>query len=296
MKPAALARLMRLPIAASVLILGGCVVPLPFKESTRALEGQRENLGEQMPAFIVEGRTTREDILLTLGEPDGSSLGERWLLYRTGRSLGGVSLLAVIPAPSHGAVGEIARRETLVWRELTLHFDEQGILRKAEFVEQQDRGIHWLSPESGPPPSPPRVDPVPPVTLAYREARRAFVPAEPGERLLEGFIQAACQVQGQWHEATVFVTDRAVYCIAAPQADGTGPHILLRWTAGEVTLTERAPSEVAPDRPLVLLQHRDGANALFAFHPIDGAEMAFDSTRAELFLTTVLHVRGAAPR
>jgi len=42
------------------------------------------------PKFIVSGKTTREDVLLELGEADGKALDESWLSYGCAFGRGGV--------------------------------------------------------------------------------------------------------------------------------------------------------------------------------------------------------------
>ncbi len=50
---------------ASVLVLSGCPVPIP---PLGYLGESRTNLPDRVPGFIVEGKTTRGDVLLGLGE------------------------------------------------------------------------------------------------------------------------------------------------------------------------------------------------------------------------------------
>lgn len=274
--------------------LTGCV--LPVAEPPRTLEGQRGNLEDRVPAFIVEGRTTREEVLLTLGEPDRIADEERWLAYDTARLVGGITLYGLVAGGySTSAGGVIGTYHTVAWRELTLRFDAQGVVSKAEFVEQRDRRLSLLDMER-PYPHAKHVLQLSPTVQAHREAMRTFVPAEPDERLREGFIAAACQFHGQWHEALASITDRAVYCWTPAQADGTTRQVLLRWAAADIDPPDWAAGEAASERPAVQLRHRDGTAALFAFHPIDGPAADFDRRRAELFLESVRQLQRGGPR
>ena len=75
-----------LALVASAALLSGCPVPLPPTYDSAS----RQNVGEHIPDFIVNGETTRDDVLLRLGEPDGRGPGDRWFAYGSQYSKGGV--------------------------------------------------------------------------------------------------------------------------------------------------------------------------------------------------------------
>lgn len=111
--------------AAVVLIplaLAGCPIPLvPGDES-----GSRQNLGDKVPDFIITGKTTRADVLLALGEPDGESEHGEWFAYTRRTSTGGVML---IMAGGYSAGG--ASNETMNYRRLIIQFDDANIVKSA---------------------------------------------------------------------------------------------------------------------------------------------------------------------
>lgn len=106
--------------AACVVLLAGCPVPIPpFGYSSTS----RDNLPDKVPAFIVKGTTTREDVLLTLGAPDSHSPDGHWFAYRSERHTGGI-VFVVGAAYSAGGVGVVGYDERL----LTVRFDERAIV------------------------------------------------------------------------------------------------------------------------------------------------------------------------
>jgi hypothetical protein len=76
-------------------------------------------------AFLADGATPREDVLLKLGEPSASYEGSRILAYRLKKDEGGYILLA------HGG----PKRWYGVGYNLMLAFDSAGILRRHTIVE-----------------------------------------------------------------------------------------------------------------------------------------------------------------
>lgn len=111
-------------------LLPACVFPLPIQEAYR--HGSRENLGAAAQESIVAGRTTREDILLRFGQPDGVALDESWLSYGCARSRGGV-LVFIYPSPAVPAF------ETVDYTRLVIYFDESGVVERTQFEQQACR-------------------------------------------------------------------------------------------------------------------------------------------------------------
>lgn len=106
--------------ATCVVLLAGCPVPVPpFGYSSTS----RDNLPDKVPAFIVKGTTTREDVLLTLGAPDSHSPDGHWFAYRSERHTGGI-VFVVGAAYSAGGVGVVGYDERL----LTVRFDERAVV------------------------------------------------------------------------------------------------------------------------------------------------------------------------
>lgn len=107
--------------------LAGCPVPIPRHYDATS----RQNLGPEIQAALVPGVTTRAEVMLLLGEPDGAADDESWLAYGSIYSKGGV--VFVLFAGSSGAG---AGSEKIEYRRLVVTFDAQGVLREANFVSQ----------------------------------------------------------------------------------------------------------------------------------------------------------------
>jgi hypothetical protein len=98
-------------------------------------------------AFLHDGTTSKEDVLVSLGEPSGVFDSGKILTYRLGKDEGGYVLLAPapaasidIPSPSSGQ-GVPATECSFVWRfvwfniSLVLVFDQEGIVRRHSLVD-----------------------------------------------------------------------------------------------------------------------------------------------------------------
>ena len=120
----------------AVALLPACVFPVPIQEAYR--HGSRENLGAESKEFIVAGRTTREEVLLRLGQPDGVALDESWLSYGCVRSKGGV-LLFIYPSPA------IPTFETVDYTRLVIYFDEAGAVERTQFEQQTCRETAFIT-------------------------------------------------------------------------------------------------------------------------------------------------------
>lgn len=107
-----------LAILMATLLLTACPVPIPPHSL-----GTRENVDEKVPAFIKEGETTREDVFMKLGEPDGVAIDDSWVVYGYGKAQGGV---AFVMAAGGGAGGVLV--ESSHYRRLIVRFDDKGIV------------------------------------------------------------------------------------------------------------------------------------------------------------------------
>jgi hypothetical protein len=113
---------------ATAAFLVGCPVPIPplgYEASSRG------NVPGERPAWLVDGRTSREDVLLRLGTPDAEARDGSWIGYLSSRHEGGIAL--VVPAGSGGyfAASSYTERRLVVW------LDDSGIVRKAEFAQKE---------------------------------------------------------------------------------------------------------------------------------------------------------------
>lgn len=126
-------------VAATVLLasalLSGCPIPLPAGYES----GSRENLGEGVPDFIVQGKTTRAEVLLALGAADGRAADEHWLSFGAQYGRGGVIFIL-----GRGGLGA----ERFESRRLVVYFDEQGVVERAQFDR---KGCTHLVPDDGKP-------------------------------------------------------------------------------------------------------------------------------------------------
>jgi hypothetical protein len=93
--------------------------------------GSRQNVGERLPDFIVEGATRRAEVLMRMGEPDGRGPGDRWFAYGSRYNEGGVLFVA-------GGAGGVAGAgaESIRYRRIVIRFDDQGVVTAAGLVER----------------------------------------------------------------------------------------------------------------------------------------------------------------
>jgi len=115
--------------SALALIVGtsGClVIPTPEFNSGAA----RANINKKTTARFEPGTTTREDVILALGEPDAVSPDERKLAYRSEKICG-----FWILAGGYSATGGTIEKD----RYLVLAFDAHGRLLCVE------RSAHWFT-------------------------------------------------------------------------------------------------------------------------------------------------------
>jgi len=110
--------------------LAGCPVPIPGGDTHES----RQNVGDAVPEFIVIGKTTRADVLLMLGEPDGISEGATRLTYARRTSEGG--LLLVLPA---GYTMAGVMTEKMTYRRLIIDLDAAGLVASTRLVRSSCR-------------------------------------------------------------------------------------------------------------------------------------------------------------
>lgn len=119
-----------------LLAQAGCV-PIPVsKVPERVFE---RDIGEQTMQPFVAGKTTRREIVLRLGQPDGVMDDERTLLYVADAAEGGHTwryLFALPAGPAMGVVGmsgESAPPKTRELYRLTIWFDDRGLMKDYKF-------------------------------------------------------------------------------------------------------------------------------------------------------------------
>ena len=115
-------------------LLGGlsaCVVPVPYPIPPLGYtSSSRHNLTDVVPAFISEGKTTRTEVLLRLGEPD-ASFGDGTFVYVSAYRKGGAGTAVIWGvAPGAGGYGS-ANEQRTAYRRLTVVFDGQNMVSSA---------------------------------------------------------------------------------------------------------------------------------------------------------------------
>jgi outer membrane protein assembly factor BamE (lipoprotein component of BamABCDE complex) len=97
----------------------GClIIPTLHKDSGYA----RTNVNQQAQEQFMPGRTTREDVIMALGEPDAVSIDEHYLAYRSEKVVAVWLFAAGAPEAGGGATGGTIYRERL----FVFEFDPQG--------------------------------------------------------------------------------------------------------------------------------------------------------------------------
>lgn len=117
-------------IAAATLLCGWALSACPFPIPPGFHYGTRENIGEEVPSFVIPGKTTRADVLFLLGEADGVALDESWLSYGYVHGSGGVVLL--LGAYGEGGLGV----EAVEHHRLVLYFDERSVVARTQFEKR----------------------------------------------------------------------------------------------------------------------------------------------------------------
>jgi outer membrane protein assembly factor BamE (lipoprotein component of BamABCDE complex) len=125
---AGLSSLVALSLALVGGTLSGCPVPIPRHYDASS----RQNLHPEILASLQSGVTTREDVILMLGEPDGAAEDESWLAYGSIYSKGGVIFVVAAGGGAAGAGGE-----TVEYCRLVVTFDAHGVLQAADFVSRE---------------------------------------------------------------------------------------------------------------------------------------------------------------
>lgn len=273
---------------ALALALAACV-PIPIPSGP--LHGLRQNFGDAIPSAIVQGRSTREDVLLALGEPDRRDLDDRWFAYESARSLGGVVMMGLpYPVP-------FVTHETMRYRVIIVRFNPQGVVTDARLAEHVC-GEWTLLNESYP-----CVDlaaGTEPVARIDRLDARATLPTEVGERLHDNFVGAVCRRDDRWIDGAAFVTNRAVYFLDRAAEGEPVSRVVFRWSADEIAEIDWGEFDTTAGNDSIRIRHSDGSVVLLAFKRLpstgSGDPVTFDRTRAARFVATVQLVKNPSSR
>jgi len=118
---------MRQSVLLTLLLLSGCIaLPVPVPQSAGPKPDSRTNIGDKPPAGIVFGETTRTQVLLMLGEPDGRAADDGWFTYGSLAQRGGVHWLLFVATTGGGGAFPIDDWDTS--RRLTVRFDARGVV------------------------------------------------------------------------------------------------------------------------------------------------------------------------
>jgi hypothetical protein len=106
-----------------LLAIAGCVVPVLSGDKPES----RVNVGGSVPGFITVGSTSRSDVLLALGEPDGVTEGGDQFVYTRISGKGGIWF---------GSLRGGAQIERMQYRRLVILFDDAGRVKNARIDDQ----------------------------------------------------------------------------------------------------------------------------------------------------------------
>jgi hypothetical protein len=117
--------------AALGLSQAGClVVPYPMHHKGGPNPNFRSSLDEG--SKLIEGTTTRRDVLLALGEPDGRGYDDRWFAYKAVEGRAGLhwgyTVGTIGGGGGDGAIDDLDTAQRLVIR-----FDERGVVSQILF-------------------------------------------------------------------------------------------------------------------------------------------------------------------
>lgn len=117
----------RTRVLASLVVVGqlaqGClIIPVPHQAA-----GSRGTIGEERARFLRAGETTREEVLLTLGEPEEVLDDERFFVYRWERALT-TTVIIFFPYAPVGASGTVITAR----HRFRIEFDDRGLVKSVE--------------------------------------------------------------------------------------------------------------------------------------------------------------------
>jgi len=109
-------------------LLAGCPIPVPGGYEA----GSRENVPAESMDWIAAGTTTREEVLMRLGEADAAAPDGSWLAYGSAYSEGGVVFVIFASGSAAGAGGE-----HMEYRRLIVRFDQDAKVAHVDLVTRE---------------------------------------------------------------------------------------------------------------------------------------------------------------
>lgn len=117
--------------AAAALLSAAAVACVPIPLVPGDFETSRTNIDAASVQRIVAGRSTRADVLLELGEPDGQSDSADRFVYSRVASKGGIAFLVAGAAGNSMGAGTVESRRMSYLR-LVIRFDASGVVTDAK--------------------------------------------------------------------------------------------------------------------------------------------------------------------
>jgi hypothetical protein len=114
-------------------LLCGCI---PYAERGHLVTSSRANVTEVAQRHIEIGKTTRVDVLLALGAPDGRATDDSWFTYGSERAWGAGLVAPFLPL--------IGIQGSDIYR-LLIKFDANGIVSAADPQQSKCRGFMQAS-------------------------------------------------------------------------------------------------------------------------------------------------------
>jgi hypothetical protein len=270
-----------LPLLWTAALCGCVALPLPSQDSRL----ERDNLGEWQSERFQPGKSTREEVLLGLGEPDGVPADGSWLVFADVRNAG--HWLFVVG--SMGGVGGFDTNGKYVYRNLIVFFDAKGRVRELLNETGECR------------------QPANTVSSCYS----VYLGGWPAERLLlarigslgldglavrEVFVGAMQRQDERWVDGALIVAAQGVIFVETSDAGPLYARASTISTSEDTSVDWEPVAE--PGGPVVLLRRRDGASHVLAFKPLSlgpgNVSAGFDRERAERFANAVRRARDAA--
>jgi outer membrane protein assembly factor BamE (lipoprotein component of BamABCDE complex) len=264
-----------------MLMLCACTpLPIPIYipgDNTKA----RMTLDESAVASIRPGVSTRESVLLALGEPGEVAPDARWITYAAQISDGEWRLV-------YGGIANYqilyGSGERVRYRTLLVFFDADSRVRDLwqyagdcviPCVELSP-GRYWEK------------------WLAYAKAQELI---DPGEVVREGFISAAWRSNNRWMPGAAVVTSRALLFLKISDAGPMAYQQVLRVPAPEIASVESTEASTSgTDSFAVRITRTDGSGEEFAFKPLPSRAPydapPFERERAQHFMESVLTLGG----
>jgi hypothetical protein len=116
-------------LAASLCALLSSCMPIPYPIPPLGYTSDcRDNLSGAVQAFIIQGQTSREEVLYKLGEPDGVYGADDTFEYLSVNARGGVGILVLNEFSNNMPVSNAQR---ILFRRLLVQFDISGRVSSA---------------------------------------------------------------------------------------------------------------------------------------------------------------------